>query len=177
MKNRIFLLLFIILLIITIFIFFITSSDTYNENAEQFFNTFNTNNRDTQQIVNNDTNMFSEQKMAEGGNIGEVTRELQEGTVTNTSATIIIVNRTNVKFDCVVWYSIEKQINDEWLEISSKSINDINMESNIIMPNKSVELKLDWTNVYGELKSGKYRLVLPSISNFNGHDYIEFSIK
>ena len=151
MKKRIFLILFIILIVITILAFIITNSDTYSESAEEYFSRINKNNENTQQIADN--SIFSEPKEAEDGNLGEVTRKIKEGTVTNSGVTLIITNRTNVKFSHSAWFSIEEKENDKWVAISSKEdMNGMYEIYNTIMPNKSVELKLDWSKVYGTLK-------------------------
>ena len=120
--------------------------------------------------------MFSHTKTAEGGKFGQVTRTLKEDTITNSGVTVIITNRTNVKFDYIAWFSLEQKINNEWIKIESNDANNEEIESTYIMPNESIEMKLDWGKSYGILKNGEYRLVFDSFSNLDEHDYIEFSI-
>ena len=148
MKKIVFLLLCIVLIIISIFIFLITSSDTYNQSAEEFFNINNKND----EITASNLNIILESKTAEGGIFGQITRSIKTETITSSCAVIIVTNRTNVKFGYTMWFSIEKKVNNEWLEISNKDINNIDFESVFIMPNKSVEIKLDWSKSYGNLK-------------------------
>ena len=111
MKKNVILLLCIILIIIGICIYFIISNnETFDKSAEEYFNMSNKVQEDT---VSN-SNIFSSPKTAEGGAFGQVTRTLKEDTITNSGATIIITNRTNVKFDYMAWFSIEQKVSDEW---------------------------------------------------------------
>ena len=71
----------------------------------------------------------------------------------------------------------KKKVNNEWKLLKAKSNIVIDALGRSVRPNSSIEMQLDWTNVYGKLKSGEYRLVLKDISGESNYYYMKFSIK
>ena len=85
-------------------------------------------------------------------------------------------------------YILEQRKNGEWLPVSEKPF-DFTAEAIVFLPKEieevpeKVEWAVDWTNLYGELPAGEYRIV-KEIMNFRGGDdydtktfYAEFTIE
>lgn len=77
------------------------------------------------------------------------------------------------------WFRIDKEEKGEWKE--AKIINDeysFIAIGWIIKPNGEFEDKIDWSNLYGELKEGNYRIVKEVYSNGNKKElYAKFTIE
>lgn len=106
---------------------------------------------------------------------GNATMIIKEGTLTKAGTTVIIKNESESPIGYGEWYRIDKQVNGEWIGIKSKNedyvFNAIGYE---LEGNKESEEKIDWTDLYGKLKKGKYRLVKDI-----GNEYVavEFDIE
>ena len=87
----------------------------------------------------------------------DVTMTIREGTLTRTSATVIIRDK-NKEHEYVENYSIEKKENEEWKPVKQIGTYFVNL---ITMSTLTGELKfdLDWSERYGELENGEYRIV------------------
>ena len=119
------------------------------------------------------TNMMINQKTTE-------TMVIKKGSLTNTSVTIIIKdNNSNHIYG--EWFKIEEEINEKWQEVPHLTDN-ISWLFIGYQAGKSneIEIEEDWSNIYGELESGKYRIVKDYV-NKNGNDrfyvYAEFIIE
>lgn len=77
------------------------------------------------------------------------------------------------------WFRIDKEENREWKEV--KVINDqygFIAIGWIIKPNGEFEDKIDWSNLYGQLKEGEYRIVKEVYCNGNKKElYAKFTIE
>lgn len=77
------------------------------------------------------------------------------------------------------WFRIDKEENGEWKE--AKVINDeysFIAIGWIIKTNGEFEDKIDWSNLYGELKEGNYRIVKEVYTNGNKKEiYAKFTIE
>lgn len=86
-----------------------------------------------------------------------VTLSIKDGTLTKTSATIIIKNNSDIDIQYGNPYEIEIKQNNEWYKI--------NVELNFTLPAFSLksketkELELNWGNGYGKLEHGEYRII------------------
>lgn len=108
--------------------------------------------------------------------ISDITMTIKEGTLTRTSATIIIKGkdfRCGEKED----YSIEKKENDEWKSVTQIKVYLVNAIM-VSSRNGKLDFKLDWSERYGELKNGEYRIV-KSVDTSEGKKelYAEFTIE
>jgi hypothetical protein len=113
----------------------------------------------------------------------DVTLSIKDGTLTNTSATLILKNDSDVDVQYGNPYGIEIKQDNEWHDI------DINVEltSTVpaywIKPGESKEIEISWENVYGKLSAGEYRILKGiSIEKEEGsfEDFViaaEFTIK
>ena len=87
----------------------------------------------------------------------DVTMTIKDGTLTATSATIILTNNSDKDFQYGNPYEIEIKKDGEWHKI--------NVELNFTLPafdlkaGESKEIKLGWKVGYGKLASGTYRII------------------
>jgi hypothetical protein len=88
-----------------------------------------------------------------------VSMSIKEGTLTNISATVILVNHTDKKFKYGGFYSIEYKKNGDWYEI--KPIGEMNFAfiAYVLNPNMTEEIAINWETAYGKLPSGDYRII------------------
>lgn len=117
----------------------------------------------------------------EGNNketLDKVSMAIKEGNLTG--ATVVIKNESNKELTSGEWFRIDKlDDNGQWREV--KSVNDeygfIEIGW-IINKNGEFEDKIDWSQLYGELKKGNYRIVKEVYDNGNKIElYAEFIIK
>ena len=146
-KKTILVLLCIILTIVLLLFLIIEKVNKKDENVSGIVNLQNNINNQKE----NDITTEEEQETILNGNFGEINRIFKDGSITNTSATILLINRTNIKFNYMLWFTIEKKENNEWIEVELKNDNDISSAFDI-MPNTSVEAYLDWSKYYGILE-------------------------
>ena len=87
----------------------------------------------------------------------DVIMTIKEGTLTNKSATLVLTNNSDKKFQYGNPYEIEIKKDGE--------CHKINVELNFDMPafplssKESKEIELDWENGYGKLAKGTYRII------------------
>lgn len=104
-------------------------------------------------LFNRDT--FKQDITNEG--ISDMTMAIKEGTLTKTSAKIIIEGKN--EFSCDTGYSIEKKEKKGW-----KLMDEIDGYIWGLMgypsgSDKKINFNLDWSELYGELENGEYRIV------------------
>lgn len=107
----------------------------------------------------------------------QVSMQVKEDTLTNTSATIIITNHIDESFSYGEPYHLEKKVDGTWYILEPDE------ELNFILPvyqldaNTSIEKDYNWEYGYGKLDKGDYRLVT-DIFNEKDNIYIaaEFTI-
>lgn len=88
-----------------------------------------------------------------------INMKIKENSLTKTSATIILNNKNNKTYTYGEGYSIEYNIDDIWYVATPISPLDIDYIAYHLKPNEKWEQELDWTHYYGELPSGKYRVI------------------
>ena len=147
-KKTILVLLCIILTIVLLLFLIIEKVNKKDENVSGIVNLQNNINNQKE----NDITTEEEQETILKGNFGEINRIFKDGSITNTSATILLINRTNIEFSYDYWFVIEKKVNNSWKLLKFKEDVGIDALARFIKPNSSVELKLDWTKTYGKLK-------------------------
>ena len=89
---------------------------------------------------------------------------IKSGTLTEDGATIVIKDTNKEKFTWIPGYTLEHKVNKKWEEMTVKY-----PENMISLPNKTLENEtgtmeqsLVWSNKYGSLESGEYRVVKES---------------
>ena len=107
-----------------------------------------------------------------------ISLSIKDNSLTKTGLTLIMKNNTNSKFYYGAIYYVEHYENNKWnlMRVMSGT-----MMAYGFRPNQQIEEKLDWSNIYGELPNGKYRIVRNFLKN-NNHSYeinssVEFEIK
>lgn len=86
-----------------------------------------------------------------------VSLSIKEDTLTNTGATLILKNDSDVDVEYGNPYEMEIKKDGEWHKI--------NVELNFTLPafilksKETKELELNWENGYGKLASGNYRII------------------
>ncbi|HIU11674.1 MAG TPA: hypothetical protein IAB65_03125 [Candidatus Onthocola stercorigallinarum] len=108
-----------------------------------------------------------------------VTMEIVSGTLTKTSATIIITDLSGSDYTYSKQYTIEKYEDEKWWVIKPLIGNEITtLEGYSVDENNTLTMDLNWERKYGELKEGRYRIVVKVSDNWPNGKYTtaEFTI-
>ena len=94
-------------------------------------------------------------------NIDGITMTIKEGTLTNTSATIIITDTTNNENIYGSYYRIDKYEFNNWkvLDITFKGNYAWTSIGYLVDKDNKLEMDMNWLELYGELDKGTYRIV------------------
>ena len=89
-----------------------------------------------------------------------VSMSIKEGTLTNKGVTVIITDTSNRDNIYGTPYSIDKYEDGEFKKLDT-IIDDYawTMQGYSVDENNTLEFKVNWENLYGKLKKGKYRIV------------------
>lgn len=120
-------------------------------------------------------------------NAGEnaVSLSVDTTTLTTKGAKFTLSNNSDDEYTYGADYRIDKKVDNEWKELETEGTSAWNSIGYISKANISNEVNIDWTIGYGELKTGKYRLVkkvikssdTPITENDTIEIYAEFEIK
>lgn len=100
---------------------------------------------------------------------------IKKGSLTKTGATIIITDINKEKYDYGSSFRIDVKKNDSWVEVEKIGDAYFNMIAYSVDESNKLELKQDWSYIYGELNKGKYRLVKDVCVNIGCTEKKEFS--
>lgn len=91
----------------------------------------------------------------------KITMEVKQGTLTKSSATIIMTNKTEEEYTYGEPYHLEIKHNDSWHILELEPNNDLffTMPAYSLKAGESVEKEYNWEYGYGKLEKGTYRLV------------------
>lgn len=91
----------------------------------------------------------------------KITMEVKQGTLTTSSVTIIMTNKTDEEYTYGEPYHLEIKHNDSWHILELEPNNDLffTMPAYSLKAGESVEKEYNWEYGYGKLKKGTYRLV------------------
>ena len=89
----------------------------------------------------------------------KITMEIKQGTLKNSSATIIMTNNTDEEYTYGEPYHLEIKENDTWYILEPKEDLFFIMPAYSLKNGESVEKEYNWEYGYGNLKVGTYRLV------------------
>ena len=85
--------------------------------------------------------------------------EINKETVSKTGLTVVITDYNEEPFGWGPGYEVLKLVNNEqWIPVESKVPMIFNEIAYVLDENKQWEYKIDWTNFYGELEPGTYKL-------------------
>ncbi len=174
-KVYIVIILTIVLILIICGIEFFTNN---RHEEEQNMTTANENAVVNEATENYATNSNVNQIDEDSRNINNVTMKIKEGTLTKTSATILIEDKNEEKYDYGQWFRIDKKENGEWKEL--EQINENFAFTDIAYIPKedgTIEIEENWKDLYGELDTGEYRLVKELYGNEKNYIYAEFTIE
>ncbi len=143
----------------------------YLENVTHHIDT--TNNLNT---VSNTENMSEEeyQKALKQKSIDNVSIKIKEETITKKGATFSITDKNKIHYLFGKYYRIDKKNGDKWeylKPISNEIIWELTAWTSIY---DEYDYRVDWSEIYGELESGEYRL-MKEIDDIE--IYAEFTIK
>lgn len=108
-----------------------------------------------------------------------VTMRIKKGTLTNTGATIVITNNGQQVYKYNNDFEIYKKEKNKWKKIELKEgkqheVDTIAMSSK----DKTIEFNIDWSDLYGILEKGKYKLVKKNEVNGKEKNLsVKFNIK
>ena len=110
-----------------------------------------------------------------------VSMSIKEGTLTNKGVTVIITDTSNRDNIYGTPYRIDKYIDGGYKKLDT-IIEDYawTMQGYSVDENKTLEFKVNWENLYGKLKKGKYRIVKDTSYAGEGTEHYitaEFEIK
>ena len=88
-----------------------------------------------------------------------VIMKLKENTLTKSGATIIITDNNKVKYTYEEYYKLEKRIDHIWYELKPSGDVLFNEMGYLVDDNNELEMNIDWSKTYGNLTSGKYRII------------------
>ncbi len=88
-----------------------------------------------------------------------VTMNIKENTLTKSGATIIITDNNKVKYTYLKYYKLEKRIDHIWYELKPSGDVLFDEMGYLVDDNNELEMDIDWSKTYGNLTSGKYRII------------------
>ena len=88
-----------------------------------------------------------------------VTMNIKENTLTKGGATIIITDNNKVKYTYLKYYKLEKRIDHIWYELKPSGDVLFDEMGYLVDDNNELEMNIDWSKTYGNLTSGKYRII------------------
>ena len=134
----------------------------------------------TSKINDRNANLTEEEynTLKEKRTIDKVNLKIKEDTLTNTGTTVIITDTNELPYSYGEAYKIQKLENNEWKDIKARdgyAFNDLAYNTD---ENGKLEMKINWNNLYGSLKSGEYKLS-KEIGDYDNPEIIsvEFEIK
>lgn len=107
------------------------------------------------------------EKMVESSNKYEmnsiygISMVIKENTLTKTGMSVVIIDTTNYKnvYGGSCDYRIDRRLNNKWEEVKKIKNFPSYLQSSYVEENNKLEIDIDWSKTYGELKKGEYRLV------------------
>lgn len=102
-------------------------------------------------------------------NASSISMVIKDGTLIPFGATVVLTN----SYGYDRWYRIDKEENGEWKEAQTINENySFTAEAYLTNGNSEVEIPIDWTDLYGTLENGKYRIVKRVFNNLNKEEYV-----
>ncbi len=110
-----------------------------------------------------------------------VSMTIKEGTLTRVSATIVITDLSGKDNTYGSQYRIDKKDNDIWeplKTIDGKDWTEVawNLIGYNVDKNNTLEMNINWENLYGKLENGEYRIVKDTLSS-GGLEKYYFSVE
>ena len=116
--------------------------------------------------IENDVNI---EENGDVENASDISMVIKDGTLTPSGATVVLTN----SYGYDRWFRIDKEENGEWKEAQTINENyNFTAEAYLTNGNSEVEIPIDWTDLYGTLENGKYRIVKRAFNNLNREEYV-----
>ena len=87
----------------------------------------------------------------------DVSLSIKDGTLKNTSATLVLTNNSDKDFQYGNPYEIEIKKDGEWHKTNVEL--DFNLPVFVLKSKETKEIELNWENGYGKLAKGTYRII------------------
>lgn len=107
-----------------------------------------------------------------GRDMKNVKIEVVPETVTNTGVEIVITDNNEVPYTWTENYTLERKVDDSWVEVTPVNEATFTEDAFTLDENNQVSQKINWTEIYGSLESGTYRVV-KHVEVLNGDMYIQ----
>ncbi len=111
--------------------------------------------------------------------IEEISIAIEENTLTKTSASITITDTTGKsnRYGGACQYRIEKKVDNEWDKVKKIKEMPSTLQVYFVGENNKLEQTINWSETYGELEKGIYRLVKSTEIEKKDYDFsVEFEI-
>lgn len=116
-------------------------------------------------------------KKYETNELDKIEMTIEEGSLTNTSATVIIKDLSGYNTIYGSSFKIEKYVNGIWVEAEKTGENyAFNSMAYHVDINNILRMEHNWSHMYKPLKKGKYRLVKDIMTTQNTYISVEFTI-
>lgn len=179
MKKNIKIILVVLIIFIVLIVFFKIDNSNVKSQKENNINEFNIINIidfNSNTIANNEYTVNNIVENDEGRTLDKVTMTIKEGTLTKKGATIIIKDENEEPYTYGEFYRIDKKEDGKWKELKPIIDNYAFHEVAYIAKKGVLEMKHDWSIIYGELEKGEYRLVKSQYENGYKYFSVEFNI-
>lgn len=125
---------------------------------------------------NNDKN-DDEEINKELNEVDNVSMIIKEGTLTKVGATVIITDLNEEKYEYGEPFRIDVKESNIWKKLEITGNGAFVLPAYMVDESNQLELNQNWTNIYGELKKGIYRLVKDICVNDNCAEKKYFSVE
>ena len=105
-----------------------------------------------------------------------VTMNIKENTLTKGGATIIITDNNKIKYTYEEYYKLEKRIDHIWYELKPRGDVLFDEMGYLVDDNNELEMNIDWSKTYGNLTSGKYRIIKRIYDGEHKYFSVEFDL-
>lgn len=109
-----------------------------------------------------DNQTKEEIKIGEESNLNitdkDVSLKIKEGTLTNSGATLILENDSDITISFGEGFGLEIEQNDKWYALETIHDYVINLPLYNLKPKELKEMAFSWGYVFGKLPKGKYRV-------------------
>ena len=104
----------------------------------------------------------------------DVIMTIKEGTLTNSGATLVLINNSDKSFQYGNPYEIEIKKEGEWHKINVEL--NFTLPAFHLLPKESKEIELNWENEYGKLSKGTYRIIKGINYEYEEGKYKSFNV-
>ena len=107
---------------------------------------------------------------------GDITLSIKEDSLTNTGATLLLINNSDKTYSYGNPFWIEKEQDGKWYKLEVKEGIAFTLPAYGIKSGEVKEWNLDWENMYGKLASGTYRIVKDVSYQYEKDNYKTFNL-